>query len=80
MSEHPSCVALRRLEGTLDPLVRKKVIKAKRILIDVVGLGANAIYLMELNGDMIWPLRLGCLAEAGLLSSASGLNRTVPSQ
>lgn len=80
MGEYRFCVALCRREGTLDPPVREQVITAKRILIDVVGLGANAIYLTDLNGHVIWPLHLGCLAEAGLLSSASGLNRAAPSQ
>jgi hypothetical protein len=63
------CVALRHLDGTLDPPVREESIMArtadeaieaaKRIHVDMVGTWTNSIYLTDPAGHVIWSLRLG---------------------
>lgn len=63
------CVALQHPSGTLDTPVREESIMAKnaaaaidaakRIHVDMVGTGTNAIYLTDPAGHVIWALRLG---------------------
>lgn len=63
------CVALRHPDGKLDAPVREESIMAwnadeaieaaKRIDVDMVGTGTNAIYLTDPAGHVIWSLRLG---------------------
>jgi hypothetical protein len=69
MQQYRFCVALRRPDGTLDTPVREEIIAAarasdailaaKRIPVDMVGTGTNAIYLLDPIGHVIWSLRLG---------------------
>jgi len=69
MQHYRFCVALRRPDGTVDAPVREEIIvaasapeaieAAKRIPIDMIGSGTNAIYLINPNGHVIWSLRLG---------------------
>jgi hypothetical protein len=68
MHHYRFCVALRHADGTLDAPVREKSIMAKdgvkaieaakRIHVDMIGSGTNAIYLTGPNGHVIWSLRL----------------------
>ena len=69
MRAYRFCVALRRSDGTLEPPVREETIiaasaaeaveAAKRIHVDMIGSGTNAIYLTDASGHVIWSLRLG---------------------
>lgn len=69
MNHYQFCVALRRPDGTLDAPVHEEIIAAtnaadaieaaKRIHVDMIGLGANASYLTDAKGHVIWSLRLG---------------------
>ena len=69
MQHYQFCVAFRRSDGTLDAPVREEIIAAtnaaeaieaaKRIHVDMIATGTNAIYLTDTNGHVIWSLRLG---------------------
>ncbi|WP_408902966.1 hypothetical protein [Methylobacterium radiotolerans] len=69
MQHYRFCVALRRPDGTLDTPVREEIIAAtraedavlaaKRIHVDMIGTGTNAIYLLDPIGHVIWSLRMG---------------------
>ncbi|MGX9984597.1 hypothetical protein [Methylobacterium fujisawaense] len=68
MTHYQFCVALRRPDGTLDAPVREEIIAAtsvadavgaaKRIHVDMIGSDANAVYLTDPSGRLIWSLRL----------------------
>jgi len=61
-------VALRRPNGVFDESVHEEIVTAKDgadaialakdVNVDLVGLRANAIYLVDSNGHVVWSLRL----------------------
>ena len=69
MPAYRFCVALRHLDGTLDPPVRVESIMAesaaeaidaaKRIDVDMVGTWTNSVYVTDPAGHVVWSLRLG---------------------
>lgn len=69
LGEYRFSVAFRRPDGTLNAPVREEIITArtaddavlaaKRIHVDMIGSGTNAIYLIDAKGRLIWSLRLG---------------------
>jgi hypothetical protein len=69
MHHYRLCASFRRPDGTIDAPVREESIMArdaaeaigaaKRIHVDMIGSGTNAIYLTGPNGHVIWSLRLG---------------------
>lgn len=68
MRDYQFCVAVRRTDGLLEAPVREEVITAKdgahavalarAIDVDMVGLRANAVYLVDPDGHVLWSLRL----------------------
>lgn len=68
MRDYRFCVALRRADGVVDEPMREERISAKDaadaialakdIDVDMVGLRANAIYLVGPDGHVVWSLRL----------------------
>lgn len=68
MRDYRFCVALRRNDGVVDEPVHEEVITAqdaadaialaKNVAVDMIGLEANAIYLVDPEGHVVWSLRL----------------------
>jgi hypothetical protein len=62
------CLAHRTTDGVLSPPLREKVItaedatgavaQAKSLEMDMTGLRANALYLVDENGHVAWSLRM----------------------
>ena len=73
MRDYRFCVALRRADGALDEPVHEQVIiaedgtraiaLAKAIDVDMLRLRANAIYLVDTHGYVVWSLRLADVSD-----------------
>lgn len=67
MTDYRFCVALRRPDGVFDEPVHEEIVTAtdgadaialaKGVNVDMIGLRANAIYLVDPNGHIVWSLR-----------------------
>ena len=74
MRDFRFCVAFRDRDGMLDEPLHEEIItaydatdavaRAKAVELDMAGLKANALYLVDPEGHVVWSLRLADVADA----------------